>query len=98
MKRKTKKYLKQWLLDRIAEKSTWAGLLTILASFGLFMMDESVMMYYASFFSAVAGIIGVLYKEEAPKKRKRKTKAIPDKHDDEDIEIRVESSLEEEEE
>lgn len=83
---KTKTLVKQWLFERASEPTTWVGIITVLGSFGLFALDESVMMGYVSVLTLVAGVFSIIWKEERrpkkPRPKKIKAKATIDYSDD----------------
>lgn len=86
---KTKTLVKQWLFERASEPTTWVGIITVLGSFGLFALDESVMMGYVSVLTLLAGVFSIIWKEErkikkphSSKKKKIKSKTTVDYSDD----------------
>lgn len=83
---RTKTLVKQWLFERASEPTTWVGIITVLGSFGLFALDESVMMGYVSVLTLLAGMFSIIWKEERrPRKsrsKKIKAKATIDYSDD----------------
>ena len=56
--------MKEWLLTKIREKSTWAGLAAIVSSLTFIPSAESVAASLAVIGAAVSGLVAIWVKEE----------------------------------
>lgn len=88
-----------WFFNRIGEKTTWLGVLGILAAYYFTQLDETTCTYIATILSSLGGLIGIIWKESckgkkcaSKKKCKDKKKVVKATHDDsenEPVEIEV---------
>lgn len=54
----------KFILERLREKTTWAGIIAVLAAFGIFELDSEKAQAIASVAAAVAGLILVFMKDK----------------------------------
>ena len=57
--------MKQWLIDRGSEKSTWAGLVGIVALLTKTQLDEGTVNVVCEFLVWLSSVVAVVLKEKA---------------------------------